>query len=263
MFIFVLIDNIFLLWYGFIYYIIALFTITFFAIAAMRLFYVSHIYRFTLVNTLVKYVLSFFVLFGLLALTVLYYLLDFFSTFTLTVGSSPVSLQFFDTSTFDYLIHTSHLSLHLTSIYYFPFIYIFILITILSILFCLSYNTNELIGFIFYCTVILLSGYILFFTDSLILFFLAYEMLLVPSFFIHYNFAKTRRCVEAAYLMFFWTQFGAMFLIFSFLYLFFITNTSSFTALNAYYFTTFELNFLFFCWLVGFGVKLPIWPFYG
>jgi len=28
-------------------------------------------------------------------------------------------------------------------------------------------------------------------------------MLLVPSFFILYKFAKTRRCVEAAYLMFF------------------------------------------------------------
>jgi hypothetical protein len=48
-----------------------------------------------------------------------------------------------------------------------------------------------------------MSGYILFFTDSIILFFFAYEMLLVPSFFILYNFAKTRRCVEAAYLMFF------------------------------------------------------------
>jgi len=55
----------------------------------------------------------------------------------------------------------------------------------------------------FYVTLILIAGYILFFTDSIILFFFAYEMLLIPSFFILYNFAKTRRCVEAAYLMFF------------------------------------------------------------
>jgi NADH-quinone oxidoreductase subunit M len=63
--------------------------------------------------------------------------------------------------------------------------------------------------------------------------------------------------------MFFWTQFGALFLIFSFLYLFFICNYSHFSTVNLFYFSTFELNFLFFCWLVGFGVKLPIWPFYG
>ena len=115
----------------------------------------------------------------------------------------------------------------------------------------------------FYCTIILLAGYTLFFTSSLTLFFFAYEMLLLPSFFILYNYAKTRRCVEAAYLMFFWTQFGALFLIFGFLYLFFLTGSSSFSTLSNLYVTSYELNFIFFCLLFGFGVKLPIWPFYG
>jgi len=108
-----------------------------------------------------------------------------------------------------------------------------------------------------------MSGYILFFTDSLILFFLAYEMLLIPSFFILYGFAKTRRCVEAAYLMFFWTQFGALFLIFAFIYLFITCGTSSFSIISVNFFSTFEVNFFFLCCLIGFGVKLPIWPFYG
>jgi formate hydrogenlyase subunit 3/multisubunit Na+/H+ antiporter MnhD subunit len=98
---------------------------------------------------------------------------------------------------------TTALSLNLIEVYYYPFIYVFMLITILSILFCLSYNKDELMSFMFYCQLILASGYTIFFTDSIILFFLAYEMLLVPSFFILYKFAKTRRCVEAAYLMFF------------------------------------------------------------
>jgi len=88
-------------------------------------------------------------------------------------------------------------------------------------------------------------------------------MLLVPSFFILYKFAKTRRCVEAAYLMFFWTQFGALFLILSFLYLFLITQSSTFSIISSYKFSSFEVNFLFICWIIGFGVKLPIWPFYN
>jgi len=155
------------------------------------------------------------------------------------------------------------LSQNLLNIYYFPFIYIFITITIFSVLFCLSYSLNELLMFIFYCTIITVAGYMLFLTDSLLLFFIAYEMLLVPSFFILYKFAKTRRCVEASYLMFFWTQFGALMLIFSFLYIFETGKFSSFQLLIEKEFSKFEINFFFFTWIAGFGVKLPIWPFYG
>ena len=220
-------------------------------------------YRVELIATLMKNILGFFIFFAFFSLSVLYYIMDFFSTFQTIYFSTDINVFLFDYYSFDYLIHNNALNLNLISVYYFPFIYIFIVITTLSVLFCLAYNTNEVASFMFYCTIILMSGYLLFFTDSIILFFFAYEMLLVPSFFILYNFAKTRRCVEAAYLMFFWTQFGALFLIFSFLYLFFICGTSSFNAISEFYFSSFELNFLFFCWIVGFGVKLPIWPFYG
>lgn len=252
-----------MLWYGFIYYTVFLFLTFTMTLFFFRLFYMNVFYRLDLINNLLKYTLSFFVFFSFFSLTVLYYILDFFSTFTISYYTNDVSIMFFDYYITNYLIDLNALNLNLISIYYFPFIYIFIVITTLSVLFCLSYNVNELSSFIFYVTIILMSGYILFFTDSIILFFLAYEMLLVPSFFILYNFAKTRRCVEAAYLMFFWTQFGALFLIFAFLYLFFICGSSSFFVVSEFYFSTFELNFLFFCWLTGFGVKLPIWPFYG
>ena len=221
------------------------------------------LFKIDVVTVLLKLVLGFFLFFTFTSLSVLYYIFDFFSTFTSLYVVGNTTITFFDYYTYSYLFNTNTLNLNLTAVYYFPFIYIFIIITTLSILFCLSYNVNELISFMFYVTIILSSGYILFFTDSIILFFLAYEMLLIPSFFILYNFAKTRRCVEAAYLMFFWTQFGALFLIFSFLYLFFICGSSSFNVITEFYFTSFELNFLFFCWIVGFGVKLPIWPFYG
>jgi len=101
------------------------------------------------------------------------------------------------------IIDVNAVSLNLIQVYYYPFIYVFLIVTVLSVVFCLSYNTDELFSFMFYCLVILAAGYVIFFTDSIILFFLAYEMLLIPSFFILYKFAKTRRCVEAAYLMFF------------------------------------------------------------
>lgn len=251
-----------MLWYGFIYYFFFLFTFFFSIIFFLRLFYLNFINKLYIYNYLIKLVLGFFIFFSFISLTTLYYIYDYFSNFSYLTNSDS-GLLIYDNLTFNFLFDLNNLNLNLIYVYYFPFIYIFLLITILSILFCLSYSFNELISFVFYCSVILISGYVLFFTDSIILFFLSYEMLLIPSFFILYKFAKTRKCIEASYLMFFWTQFGALFLIFSFLYLFFITQSSSFLIINNFSFSSFETNFLFICWIIGFGVKLPIWPFYG
>ena len=195
-----------------------------------------------------------------LTLTVLNYLLDSYSDICV------LSYDYLNVSTpwlHDKLLHTNAVSAQMLDVYLYPFIYVFLVVTALSIVFCLTYNSDELATFMFYCMVILLSGYSLFFTDSMIIFFFSYEMLLVPSFFILYKFAKTRRCVEAAYLMFFWTQFGALFLILAFLYLFFICGNSTFSSISNTYLSPFEVNFIFVCMIMGFGVKLPIWPFYG
>lgn len=251
-----------MLWYGFFYFIVFLSFLYFFIVFFLRLFYVNSIYKFSLSNYLIKFTLSFFVFFSFLSLSVLYSIFDLFEGFCLST-QQDYALFFYDNFTHYFFFNSNSLNLSLTYVYYFPFMYIFVLITVLSILFCLSYSVNELAVFVFYCAVILISGYALFFTDSLALFFLSYEMLLIPSFFILYKFAKTRRCVEAAYLMFFWTQFGALFLIFSFLYLFLVCEASAFSVISDFRFSNFEINFLFLCWVVGFGVKLPIWPFYG
>lgn len=208
-----------------------------------------------------KFFISQTIFFLYLTFTALNYVLDFY--YEILIKNNDLFNFFFVNISYNKLLDLNSLSLNLLEVYLYPFIYVFLLITALSIVFCLTYNKDELLVFMFYCQVILFAGYFLFFTDSLIIFFFAYEMLLVPSFFILYKFAKTRRCVEAAYLMFFWTQFGALFLIFGFLYLFFIVGDSSFSNISNYYFSNFEVNFLFICFLTGFGVKLPIWPFYG
>ena len=196
--------------------------------------------------------------FAMISFTVLYYLMDNSTSLDIVFTSSPGESLFLMPSPQTFLLDQLFLGLHPTAVYYFPFIYIFVLITVLSILYCLAYNLNELTTFTLYCTVILSAGYSMFFTNSILVFFLSYEMLLIPSFFILYNFAKTRKCVEAAYLMFFWTQFGAMFLIFGFLYLLSVSGSHLFEVIGATYLSSYELNFIFFCLLFGFGVKLPI-----
>lgn len=253
-----------MLWYGYIYYFLFN-SLTFLLILfLLRMFSLSALYR-TTTSILVSKLFITNTLFILLVIFLLLnYTLDFYQyTILLSSNSFDMDIALLSLFTNNDFFTTTALSLNLIEVYYYPFIYVFMLITILSILFCLSYNKDELMSFMFYCQLILASGYTIFFTDSIILFFLAYEMLLVPSFFILYKFAKTRRCVEAAYLMFFWTQFGALFLLFGLLYLFMVCNSSKFSVISYYYLSSFEVNFLFLCWLAGFGVKLPIWPFYG
>lgn len=229
----------------------------------LRLFLLNSLNRLSVTLLLNRIFLStvlFFLFTGLVALHTL--LLYYQDSIYLPINSVD-NVNYVGVFTYDNFLPHNALNLSLVSVYYYPFIYIFLIVTVLSVLICLSYNSDELWVFMFYCTVILLAGYTLFFTDSLTLFFMAYEVLLVPSFFILYKFAKTRRCVEAAYLMFFWTQFGALFLIFAFMYMFLVSDTSTFSLISLVYFTPFEVNFIFICCFIGFGVKLPIWPFYG
>jgi len=251
-------------WFGYIYYLVFNFFIMGLVFFLLRLYSLSLVSKLNLYSVLNKFFLSFILYLFFVMFLSLNLLLNYYQDLCLVNFDLLDSLNMYIFSiTHQNFFNINSVSLNLVQVYYYPFIYVFILVTLLSVIFCLSYNKDEFMTFIFYCKLILASGYILFFTDSIILFFLSYEMLLVPSFFILYKFAKTRRCVEAAYLMFFWTQFGALFLIFGLLYLFSVTGTSSFSAVSYFLFSSFEVNFIFICLLFGFGVKLPIWPFYG
>lgn len=217
---------------------------------------------FSFIRKFIKLFLSLVLFYLFSSLTLINYFLDFYYMYS-SFNPSFLYQNFLITSYEFKIFDFSSAGIYNTEVYTYPFIYVFVLVTSLSIVFCLTYNYDELASFMFYCIVILIAGYSLFFTNSFIIFFFSYEMLLVPSFFILYKFAKTRRAVEAAYLMFFWTQFGALFLIICFIYLFFISGSSTFFNISNLYLSETEVNFIFVCLIFGFGVKLPIWPFYG
>jgi len=92
-------------------------------------------------------------------------------------------------------------------------------------------------------------------TNNLIIFFICYELLLLPSFFIIILFSPNRRSLIAANYFLIWTQFGSMLVLVSLLFLIKSNNTLYFTqvVINKYY------SLIFF---VGFGIKVPIWPFH-
>ena len=175
-----------------------------------------------------------------------------------------VSYEYTSLNIYSYLYYLPYIfnPLLFVPTYILPFSYIYLIITSLSIIYCLNYNRSEFVLFTFYTSFIIVIGFLLFFVDSFFNFFLLYECLLVPSFFILYKFAKTRRCVEASYVMFFWTQFGAFFLILFFVYLITEYRITTFSHLIFFNFMANEVSLFFILLIIGFGVKIPLWPFY-
>lgn len=191
-----------MLWYGYVYYFLFNTFLLTSTVFLLRLYVLNSANQINILNVLSRLFLAAILFAFFVTFTTLHYLLDYYQDL-LFINSHTSSLSLLTNYRNTSLFAVNAISLSLVQVYYYPFIYVFLIVTVLSIVFCLSYNTDELFSFMFYCLTILSAGYVLFFTDSIILFFLAYEMLLVPSFFILYKFAKTRRCVEAAYLMFF------------------------------------------------------------
>lgn len=189
-----------MLWFGYIYYLLFNILSLVAFLFLLRKFILNTTSQFSVLRITYKFFISIMLFLFFIMSSFLVYLLDTYQSLLYTNISSIALNTFFIN---DYMYHTGSNFYNLVKVYYFPFIYVFIVVTILSVIFCLTYNQDELNSFMFYIIVIILAGYSLFFTNSLLVLFLSYETLLIPSFFILYKFAKTRKCVEAAYLMFF------------------------------------------------------------
>ena len=153
-------------------------------------------------------------------------------------------------------------ALSFTFIY--PFVVTFYLIVGICFLLLLSYNRTEITYFSFFFLLIFIGGSGLFVSVSFFSFFFFYELLVLPSVFILYFFAKTRKNIEASYLMFFWTQFGVIFLLFGFVSIYTLTGVTSFYSPTTYgtSFASSNSFWIFSFFFIGFGVKFPVWPFY-
>ena len=135
-----------LLWYGFIYYVF----VGIFSTVALYISYKvsssNNYYKYTSNSLMSTSIVSLFCYFFLTSLLILYYLLDYYTNFTTiqVLGQTGViHTEYLVNYHYDYWFNANALSLNYVSIYYFPFIYIFLIVTFLSVAFCLSYNTNE------------------------------------------------------------------------------------------------------------------------
>lgn len=97
---------------------------------------------------------------------------------------------------------------------------------------------------------------------NLVLFFLSYEFLLLPSFLFVYFVSPSRRAIQASLYFVIWTQLGSFLVLCCIAYIISVTGFFNFFFVKTFNFSDIEGWALYCILFLGFGFKVPIWPFH-
>jgi len=117
---------------------------------------------------------------------------------------------------------------------------------------------NYLISFL------LIEGLLLcvFAVLDLFLFYVFFESILIPMYFLIGLWGSRRRKIRAAYILFIYTLFGSLFMLLAIFYIFSKTGTTNYEILIRFPFTEFEQKVLWVAFFLSFATKIPMIPFH-
>lgn len=118
------------------------------------------------------------------------------------------------------------------------------------------------IKYIFSFNIFVLIVYFYVSVSNLLLFFLFYECLLLPSFLFVYFVSPSRRAIQASLYFVIWTQLGSFLVLCSTAYIIGLSGLVDFFNLKTFNFTSLEGWLIYLVIFLGFGFKVPIWPFH-
>lgn len=118
------------------------------------------------------------------------------------------------------------------------------------------------IKYIYSFNIFLLIVYFYVTVSNILIFFLCYELLLIPSFLIVYFVSPSRRAIQASLYFVIWTQLGSLLVLIAVAYLLTISGSFEFSDLKFFNFTSSESTIISILLFLGFGFKAPIWPFH-
>ena len=116
--------------------------------------------------------------------------------------------------------------------------------------------------FLTLCNALVLFIFLFSFTNNYVLFFIFYELLLIPSFFFVYRISPAKTSIQSSIYFVMWTQIGSFLVFLAVLFCAVLTNNYTFSFLANYNFTSTEILIIQYLLFFGFGVKIPIWPFH-
>ena len=116
--------------------------------------------------------------------------------------------------------------------------------------------------FIFICNLLILIIYIMVCTNNYFIFFVLYELLLIPSFIFVFITSGYKKGLQAAQYFLIWTQVGSFLVFLAFIYILVWTGSMTFLSLKYFYFSEESSKIIYNLLYIGFGFKIPIWPFH-
>lgn len=193
----------------------------------------------------------------------------FFSSYIIIHSNNSIvnlnlySLNYLSTSTIlsNYLLNGFNLNL---SIDLFGFVLLFLsyIVGFISLLALDSRLYWKNFRYLFTFNIFVVVVYLYVTTTNLLLFFLFYEFLLIPSFLFVYFVSPSRRAIQASIYFVIWTQLGSFLVLSAVSYIVYTVGSSEFDIIRRFNFSNTESYILYSLLFFGFGFKIPIWPFH-
>ena len=92
--------------------------------------------------------------------------------------------------------------------------------------------------------------------------FLFFELIFLPSLYFVYTTGYSKKVDKAIFYLLLWTYSGSFVVLLGLCYLYVTYQTGNIAVLAQQSFSIFERSFLFWIFFLGFGVKVPVWPFH-
>lgn len=140
----------------------------------------------------------------------------------------------------------------------------FFFLTTVLIFLCLIYVWSEK-SFKYYAINLLIIELLLlmiFSAMDLFVFYICFEGILIPMFFLIGIWGSRERRVRASYLFFYYTLGSSLLALLAILYIYNTVGTLSFIELNEYHFTRIEERILWCAFFLAFATKIPMYPFH-
>ena len=97
---------------------------------------------------------------------------------------------------------------------------------------------------------------------DVLLFYIAFEAILIPMFILIGVWGARERKIKAAYYFFLYTLFGSLFMLFAIFNIYYICRTTHYDAILSTEFTAHDQRVLWICFFIAFSVKIPTFPFH-
>lgn len=138
----------------------------------------------------------------------------------------------------------------------------FFVLTSLLIFLCILFSWNSIFlkEYVLNLLLIELLLLIVFSVLDLFLFYVFFEIILIPMFILIGFLGSRARKIRAAYLIFFYTLFGSVLMLSGMLYIYNKLGTLNFEYIYAHSFTFQEQQWLFLAFFLSFASKIPMFP---